>query len=257
MKKRIGLVGCCLALVAIIATSGTSRTDHIKVSSCFGAASGQEQIDDRLPVPEQNPANRGYLEESSRMNDCMGSDAELYYSPTLFNAFADPNEDQVVLGEPLVRKAERDGPDGVGLGMGFILAHEYGHVFQFTHCDNDLSELGNYTPHVELQADVLAGYWAGARVHEQRIERGKNEAWEETNQRIYTRYAASFGDFAFDDPSHHGTPSQRRRATARGFDAGQANKFGTLEETYSDNEDEVFDWSREVAISISGRAATN
>ena len=187
------------------------------------------------------------------MNKAMGTEARLMYSPTLFNCLANPISKQVVMGQPLQRYAEMQGPQAVGLGMGFLLAHEFGHMFQFKMVDDQPEKLGNDTPVNELQADVLAGYWAAIRIQEQREEQGQSREWENANKDYYLKAAGSLGDYAFFSPSHHGTPQQRYAAVKKGYNGGQDRKFGNLSEAYSDNAKRMFDWSREESKKIMGR----
>jgi hypothetical protein len=243
MNKRLWISIWIIACSAIL-ISGQGR---YRALSCFSAAGEVGRApQDRLPIPAENPANEGFIREANRMKDCMGVDADLLYSPGLFNALADPDRNEVVLGLPLLRHAEMQGPEIVALGMGFILAHEYSHTFQFKMVNNRLERLGNSTPQIELQADVLAGYYGGARLDEQL----NNDAAIRRSGAIYIRAAGSMGDYAFFSRSHHGTPEQRASATKAGFDAGRAQKFGDLDEAFGDNGKQLFDWSRELVTGI-------
>lgn len=243
MNRKLWIAVWIIACSAML-ISGQGR---YRALSCFSAGGEVGRTPrDRLPIPAENPANEGFIREATRMKDCMGVDADLLYSPSLFNALADPDRNEVVLGEPLLRHAERQGPEVVALGMGFILAHEYSHTFQFKMVSNKLERLGSSTPQVELQADVLAGYYGGARLDEQL----SNEAAIRRSGAVYIRAAGSMGDYAFFSGSHHGTPSQRASATKAGFDAGRAQKFGDLDEAFGSNAKKLFEWSKNQATEI-------
>jgi hypothetical protein len=236
-------------LVLLLGLTISSAQSATRAQSCFAAGSGAQSISS-LPVPSNNPANSSWLGEASRMNRCMGTTAALHYSDTLDNALADPNKNIVVLGTPLLRRAEREGPTTVSLGMGFLLAHEYSHHFQFRSVRQQLDKLGNVTPITEMQADILAGYWAGARIKEQSFQSGLGSAWEVANRSEFVRLASTFGDYAYWSAGHHGTPAQRAAAVQIGFDAGHGQTYGSLESAYSTNAAKLFDWSKKAATEI-------
>jgi hypothetical protein len=242
MSKNLWMIIWIIACSTIM----VAGQGQYRALSCFSASGAGGGARNRLPIPAENPANKGFIREADRMKDCMGVDADLLYSPNLFNALADPDRNEVVLGEPLLRHAERQGPEIVALGMGFILAHEYSHTFQFKMMNNRLERLGNSTPQIKLQADVLAGYYGGARLDEQL----DNEAAIRRSGAIYIRAADSMGDYAFFSNSHHGTPAQRATATKAGFDAGRAQKYGDLDGAFGNNGKELFEWSRDRADEI-------
>ena len=92
------------------------------------------------------------------------------------------------------------------------MAHEYGHQIQ--------DELGFYEKYAgrlptmafELQADCFAGNWAKSASERSLLDDGDVEE--------AIGAALAVGDFADDNPSHHGTPEQRAEAWQRGFGAG-------------------------------------
>ncbi len=243
-------------LMLVLAPVGAGQNSRTRMLSCVPAAGGlgANTVSDRLPVPAGNPANEGYLREARLLNARLHVHARLMYSPTLNNALADPDTDEVVLGLVLQRQAEQQarlyGPSVVNIGMGWIMCHEFGHVFQFRMSEHDLSKLPRYTPHTELQADILGAYYMGGRMEEQREEAQRNEAWVTSQAGAMFMMARNLGDYAFFSNSHHGTPDQRTEAVRIGYEAGHDQKFGTLEEAYSDNAEEIFKWSLEEAKRI-------
>jgi uncharacterized protein len=96
--------------------------------------------------------------------------------------------------------------------VAYIVAHEYGHQVQ--------DELGMFqrfggqvpTEAFELQADCYAGTWAKSAADQNRLDDGDvDEALDA---------ALAVGDFDESNPTHHGTPEQRRDAWATGFESG-------------------------------------
>ncbi len=93
--------------------------------------------------------------------------------------------------------------------VAYIVAHEYAHQVQ-----GELGVLqgGHATVNIELQADCFAGTWAKSAYEENRLEEGDvQEALDA---------ALAVGDFDATNPSHHGTPEQRKDAWSSGFQTG-------------------------------------
>lgn len=96
-------------------------------------------------------------------------------------------------------------------GVAYVVAHEYAHNVQH--------ELGIYEAHpelpvinFELQADCMAGAWANSTYYQGVLETGDVE------EAIAT--AALLGDYAFENPGHHGTPQERTDAWLLGYNTG-------------------------------------
>ena len=110
---------------------------------------------------------------------------------------------KIVVGEGFLDALDELDVDDVGGSV--VLAHEYAHQLQV---QDDL--FGTATGpeanrRVELMADAFAGYFA---VHPKGLS---------LNARRVTQVQQTFfelGDCSFDDPGHHGTPEQGRRASA-------------------------------------------
>lgn len=181
------------------------------------------------------------LAEEKLWQKRMGLEADVHLCNAV-NAFAKPNGD-VYLGQPLVNQLmARSGPAFAFQAIGFIMAHEYSHQFQFLM----LGKRGQPVesgPKLELQADLLGGYWVGMRLKEQQHSSLFGEI--EAVAAIARKMAYDLGDFAVNSPQHHGTPQQRYAAVAAGLTAGFASKFGAPDKAFKDNADQIFDWSAE------------
>jgi predicted metalloprotease len=100
---------------------------------------------------------------------------------------------------------EFDGIDNAG--PDYVLAHEFAHHIQYTVGTFDTPKFpteAEKTRYVELMADALAAYF----LHHPR--QGTNFQTWRIEQVV--RAAFSAGDCGFDNPGHHGTPSQRAKA---------------------------------------------
>ena len=96
--------------------------------------------------------------------------------------------------------------------VAYVVAHEYAHSLQ--------AELGILQPDVlvyptvrtELHADCWSGVWANDADYEGILDDGDIEEAIQT--------ALDLGDYAIDDPLHHGTPAQRGEAFMLGYESG-------------------------------------
>jgi hypothetical protein len=85
-----------------------------------------------------------------------------------------------------------------------VIAHEWAHVLQFKrHVRNHAATAAP----IELHADYLAGWYMGMKGERMMI------AYEELKSQFY-----SLGDNDFSNADHHGTPEERARALAKGYE---------------------------------------
>lgn len=92
-----------------------------------------------------------------------------------------------------------------------IMAHEWAHILQFSRSVHKQVPV----PRMELQADVLAGWYLAGKAMSLGYDFSLASAFS----------FFSKGDYAFNDPKHHGTPQQRMQAFSSGYQArfmGQA-----------------------------------
>ncbi len=135
----------------------------------------------------------------------MGGNAfatsEKYFSPS--------HDGTILLGMRLMQ-SEMDSQDGNGQHrITCVMAHEFAHIYQVK------------KPHLrqkaqtwrELHADFLAGWYLGYRSVEGLAITAK------TSDALYEK-----GDFAFNDPNHHGVPLQRMVMTLEGWRFARNNK---------------------------------
>ena len=134
-------------------------------------------------------------------------------------AFYCPADDTIYLAEPfaaavrdgrLSRWPSGDNVDGApgDMAVAYVIAHEEAHNIQ--------AELGLFdgsvpTQAIELHADCLAGAWAADAAQRDIVDADDLDHAQVT--------AWLVGDYAFDDPGHHGTPRQRVNAFMAGYDS--------------------------------------
>ena len=190
-----------------------------------------------------NESCRRLLVEEGLWKERMAVSADVYLCNAM-NAFAQP-AGNVFLGQPLMNRIyEQKGQAFTFQAGGFIMAHEYSHEFQFRILANRGQQITN-GPNLELQADLLGGYWVGMRLKEQ--EQGLHDSglYGEISaiKSIARKMAYDLGDFAFNSPQHHGTPNQRFNAVSLGLTAGFESRFGSPDEAFRDRATEIYDWS--------------
>ena len=96
--------------------------------------------------------------------------------------------------------------------VAYVIAHEFAHSLQ-AELGILLAEGQVYpTVRTELHADCWAGVWANDADYEGILDDGDIEEALQT--------ALDMGDYAIDDPLHHGTPAQRSDAFMTGYDSG-------------------------------------
>lgn len=116
------------------------------------------------------------------------------------NALADPASRSIFFGAHLF--GHLVGLHGNVLPVAGVLAHEWGHQTQF-----QFGWQTNPVRNMELEADAFAGYFMAL---------AKGWAWPYMHS--YFQSVFDSGDYAFNSPSHHGTPNQRHAMARVGFD---------------------------------------
>lgn len=124
--------------------------------------------------------------------------------PSKANAWSSP-EDYILFGYHLTQRALRTYQDTLPLAV--ILAHEFGHQLQFTY--NWMNSNSDSARNTELEADGWAGFYI-ALVKTWVSDSSRNAAL----QQIF-----DIGDYDFNSPRHHGTPSERSFMFIAGFQA--------------------------------------
>ncbi|MBY5762568.1 hypothetical protein HFO06_05530 [Rhizobium leguminosarum] len=121
----------------------------------------------------------------------------------------------VLFGRPLFRK-EMEVQDKTGITVITIIAHEFAHILQYSlNLDKELLEGQTTVKRLELHADILAGFFLGARKRET-PSLSMYSAGEVFNR---------IGDSKFTDRNHHGTPEERVSASQFGFDRGRTGGY--------------------------------
>jgi hypothetical protein len=106
-------------------------------------------------------------------------------------------------------------PEHPDVAVTAICAHEFGHILQYKLNLRDKILAGQPTvKRMELHADYLAGYYAGAL----KLKRPKYPA------AVFATQQYSAGDLHVNHPSHHGRPDERAAAIVRGFEVAHRER---------------------------------
>jgi hypothetical protein len=100
-------------------------------------------------------------------------------------------------------------PEHPDVAVTAVCAHEFGHILQFKLGLEPILLAGQATQkRVELHADYLAGYYAGAL----KLKKPDYPA------AVFVTTQDSFGDLHVNKHDHHGTSKERADAVVRGFE---------------------------------------
>jgi predicted metalloprotease len=91
-----------------------------------------------------------------------------------------------------------------------VLAHEYGHIYQYmSGMHKMLRKMHKTVKYVELHADFQSGYYIGQKY----VDSGEN-----VDVRAVASSTYDLGDTQYTNPQHHGTPVERTFALKAGFE---------------------------------------
>ena len=130
--------------------------------------------------------------------DSQGANA--YFTKQITNSqFPDGT---IAIGFNLINKEFANSPTNSGVSIAIIMAHE------FAHCVD--AKYNVYSTHT-YKSELFADYLAGCYLHLKSLTVGEYYINEVANS-FY-----SIGDYAFNEPGHHGTPEQRRSCLMAGY----------------------------------------
>ncbi|GAA5144015.1 hypothetical protein GCM10023340_10790 [Nocardioides marinquilinus] len=192
--------------VQLMAMHGEMLTDRNRVARTVeylygvGPADATDIADEIVAIVESDPALEG------------GANPIFTLNAFAFTGEGDPDKairklkDKMVFGDGILDALATAGLGRIGPEA--VLGHEMAHHVQYEDdlFDTDL-EGPEATRRTELMADGFGTYFV---THKKGLAAKPNLVLE-TQQAFYT-----VGDCAFDNPGHHGTPNQRRAASAWG-----------------------------------------
>jgi predicted metalloprotease len=139
---------------------------------------------------------------------CGGPVGDPALYPEVSPAFYCLNDETVYLSAPFLYRTWLDSGD---FGAAVVVAHEMGHHVQHVLGVENPPWSPNVQP-LELQADCLAGVWAGEKERTGQLEPG------DLDEGIATMI--SVGDYEIGSYQHHGTPEERADSFITGYDQG-------------------------------------
>lgn len=234
MNRRQAIASCCNALGALVLArveahaqilpggagrGGTGRSSDKWKSSrgegCYLSANdgralaaqtpllsrtcGVPWLDQMMPIEAQYLSRYfGVRAGFTFLVDAEGANA--FATPDAFF----PNTGGTVLFGVQLLQQELSASQFGTIALAAIMAHEWGHILQFAH--------GIRVPgkRMELSSDFMAGWWCGMKV----LANTPVVDMQTVARSLYAK-----GDYAFNDPAHHGTPPERVEQMALGFSA--------------------------------------
>lgn len=265
MINRRAFIGCCCCLAGLqhsdLARATASTINRLPANArlrhpiCFAGLSAQRytgvglQVSDK-PTPSDLEARWSLVAETTARNPYLALVDDKPDQPVIGTFLFEMDEPVVVLGfEFLAQISDTKGfANEILVGC---LAHEFGHVIQYTSkCDinfhphqrgddvfkrarcMDNLQLPNHNSPVilELHADFMGGWLLG-----------RKGLLTTTTFQGFSRYLFSLGETFFGTRVHHGTPRQRLNAMAAGWIFGRdgtilnaADVPGLLEQLHVD-----------------------
>jgi hypothetical protein len=156
--------------------------------------------------------DRAFNVEAQNLNQVFRVNASIFMlSGNVKNAYATPetvdsptSDGRVIFSIPLLQDEFAQTGAWNNFTVIVIMAHEFGHIYQFKYGTQKLP-----VKLTELQADYLAGWYIGRR---EKVSSWKTSALQQAMTTLYNK-----GDYAFNNPTHHGTPQERLQAVNEGI----------------------------------------
>jgi len=203
--------------IVVVGMHGTMLQDHARVLRIG-----------RILFPEEpEEVNEFYADLIVQLMDVVPQYRKGNHPIFSFNAFAQsmfefppygivPNK--IILGDGILEGFAALGYKDVAPQA--ILAHEFGHHIQFQLNLFEDEVTPEATRRTELMADAYSAYYLSHA-------RGASMQWKRVKQFLAVFF--NIGDCSFDNPGHHGTPSQRMAAAEWGYSvANNAQKQGHI-----------------------------
>ena len=197
--------------------------------------------------------NQPIIDEADAIRGAFDVSAPLYASAHL-DDFSD-KLGFVYVGQPLVDYLiSENGSDPKYNGVGYIVAHEYAHQFQFKVWASGHDLQPKSTAQVELQADVIAGIWYGIN-DRQFLAALRRQVGPSFDRQIgiddlvgKEQHAADqVADYLAWTPAAHGTTEQRNAAIKAGIVYGEDFYKSLPDSAFKDHASEIYDVSKDAA----------
>jgi hypothetical protein len=207
--RKMDIFFTCIAVVLLLGCKKEKNVVQETGGYCFASnfgglgqlfkSSGNQQLDYWHYGEYNNLVQRfGVIPDIYFYDD--GNSPNAYFTPQISNN--QYPDGQVAIGLNWIKKEFANSPTNSGVSIAIIMAHE------FAHCvDAKYKVYNTHSYRNELFADFLAGCY----LHLKSMVIGEQYVNEVAN----SFYA--IGDYAFNDPRHHGTPAQRVSCLMEGY----------------------------------------
>jgi hypothetical protein len=158
------------------------------------------------PTLDQNLNN-----EYFKLVSCFGVTPSSYYiiengQPNAYASLSISNanypDGTVVLGLKMIQDQCSQSRSGTCIAMAVVMAHEFAHILDFKN---------RFVQQKGKMPELFADYMAGVYLHTRELTFSYTDI-AEAAQSIFDK-----GDYAFNNPQHHGTPQERMNALLGGY----------------------------------------
>lgn len=230
--RRTGLFGLLPVMIAAVLTLTvwltvvSAQSDGCSLSAA--KSSGGLPCSQVLRSSGSAWMDQGFLREIHYLNQFMGVNPSFRLCQEIKapNAFATANvidpsypDGTVYFGVDLARAEMTQTGAESNFSIPAIMAHEFAHIVQFR------AGVRLPTKLKELQADYIAGWFMGNR---DRFSGWSAQSFQNTLQSFFEK-----GDYAFNSPSHHGTPQERAKAITHGFASSNLSLGAVVQQSFA------------------------
>lgn len=197
------------------------------ISGCILSAGNSGDMQGTLLRTSGNEiVDRAFNVEAQNLNQVFRVNAAIFMlSGNVRNAYATPDtvdsskaDGRVIFSVALLQDEFAQTGAWNNFTVIVIMAHEFGHIYQFKYGTQKLP-----VKLTELQADYLAGWYVGRR---EKVSNWKTNALQQAMTTLYNK-----GDYAFNNPTHHGTPQERLQAVNEGINHANLSLSAVYEQS--------------------------
>ncbi len=199
------------------------------------------------------PENQPILDEANAIKTAFDVQSPLFESDVLWDFST--KSGNVYVGKPLIDYlTAQNGTDPTSNGVGFMIAHEYAHQFQFKIWESGHDAQQESVIQNELQADFIAASWYG--MHDRHaLALLRRQIGPSFDREIGVQYevakiqqiADQSGAYLGWTPHFHGTQQQRDAAVKAGVQYGEDFYKATPDDAYKSYANEIYDASKQSA----------
>lgn len=233
---------------ALLATAGFAAgwliaQSTVPRSACFAATTPEVSA-----VDPKDPTNALLLTELDRFHHLYGSDATLGSTANGTHPYVLGSGHQIIIPEPLRSYAQGLESPARLAAWGYLVGHGLGHLIQWKVAGGEASKVEGTAAEIELNADIIAGYWACSRIEEQNEPKLSSPLWKMSRDE-FLNTANRTGAHVFPGNTF-GSEEQRQKALRIGYFGAENQDFGDLEGSLGKNSRAFIEWTQRTAATL-------